>query len=80
MEMRTARLQMNELGRADNFFGSLLSKDDVKEPQKALITEAPKAPQVNGNALPLRADISPRFSDPPAPPPQQPPPQPHRES
>lgn len=72
MEMRNARLQMNELGRADQFIGSLLSKDDVKEPQKSLIAEAPKAPQVNGNALPFRTDISPRFSDPPAPPPQQP--------
>lgn len=62
---------MNELGRADQFIGSLLSKDDVKDPQKSL-AEAPKAPQVNGNALPFRNDISPRFSDPPAPPPQQP--------
>lgn len=70
--MRTARLQTNELGRADNFFGSLLSKEDVKEPPNPPAIEAPKAPQVNGNSIPFRTDINPRFSEPPAPPPQQP--------
>ncbi|KAL2065805.1 hypothetical protein VTL71DRAFT_3475 [Oculimacula yallundae] len=73
-EMRAARLQTNELGRTDNFFGSLLSKDDIKENQKekAPAMEAPKAPQVNGGSVSFRGDVKPRFSDPPAPPPQQP--------
>ncbi len=70
--MRIARLQTNELGRTDNFFGSLLSKDDIKEVEKLAVVEAPKAPVVNGAALPFRNDVKPRFSDPPAPPPQQP--------
>jgi hypothetical protein len=71
--MRVARLQTNDLGRADNFFGSLLSKEDVKENERAPLPEAPKAPQVNGTAsLPFRSDSKPRFSGPPAPPPQQP--------
>ncbi|CZT45689.1 related to VPS64 Vacuolar protein sorting [Rhynchosporium secalis] len=73
-EMRVARLQTHELGRTDNFFGSLLSKDDIKENQKekAPVMEAPKAPQVNGGSVSFRSDVKPRFSDPPAPPPQQP--------
>lgn len=72
--MRAARLQTNELGRTDNFFGSLLSKEDVKEneKEKAPVVEAPKAPQVNGGSVSFRSDVKPRFSDPPAPPPQQP--------
>lgn len=70
--MRIARLQTNELGRTDNFFGSLLSRDDIKEVEKIAVVEAPKAPVVNGAALPFRTDVKPRFSDPPAPPPQQP--------
>lgn len=72
--MRAARLQTNELGRTDNFFGSLLSKDDIKENEKEKIPvpEAPKAPQVNGGSVSFRGDVKPRFSDPPAPPPQQP--------
>lgn len=71
-EMRVARLQTNELGRADGFFGSLLSKENIRENEQVPIIEAPKAPLVNGSALPFRTDTKPRFSDPPAPPPQQP--------
>lgn len=67
--MRAARLQSNDLGRTDTFFGSLLSKEDIKENDKPPAVEAPKAAQVNGTSLPFRTD---RFSDPPAPPPQQP--------
>lgn len=70
--MRQARLQSNDLGRADTFFGSLLSKEDLRINEKAPILEHPKGPQVNGNSLPFRTDPKPRFSDPPAPPPQQP--------
>lgn len=69
--MRSARLQTNDLGRADHFFGALLSKENVKEADKAQTLEHHKAAQVNGTSLPLR-DGKPRFSDPPAPPPQQP--------
>lgn len=71
-EMRAARLQSNDLGRTETFFGSLLSKEDIKENDKSPAFEVPKGPQVNGAALPFRADPKPRFSDPPAPPPQQP--------
>ncbi|KAH8762961.1 cytoplasm to vacuole targeting protein-like protein Vps64 [Hyaloscypha finlandica] len=71
-EMRAARLQSNDLGRTDTFFGSLLSKEDIKENDKAPAVEAAKAAQVNGTSLPFRTDPKPRFSDPPAPPPQQP--------
>ncbi len=70
--MRQARLQSNDLSRADSFFGSLLSKEDIKISEKAPVVEHVKAPVVNGNSLPFRADAKPRFSDPPAPPPQQP--------
>jgi len=70
--MRTARLQTNDLGRADHFFGALLSKQNVKEVEKPPVVEATKAPQVNGGSLVFRGDAKPRFSDPPAPPPQQP--------
>jgi phosphatidylserine/phosphatidylglycerophosphate/cardiolipin synthase-like enzyme len=70
--MRAARLQSNDLGRTDTFFGSLLSKEDIRENDKPPAVEAPKGPQVNGTSLPFRTDPKPRFSDPPAPPPQQP--------
>ena len=70
--MRTARLQTNDLGRADHFFGAILSKEDVREGEKAAVVEPVKAPQVNGGSLAFRSDAKPRFSDPPAPPPQQP--------
>lgn len=69
--MRAARLQTNDLGRADIFFGSLLSKDDIKENEKSAGDQI-KGPVVNGGSLPFRTDSKPRFSDPPAPPPQQP--------
>jgi hypothetical protein len=71
--MRTARLQTNDLGRADHFFGAILSKEDVRENEKPAVVEpVVKAPQVNGGSLAFRGDAKPRFSDPPAPPPQQP--------
>lgn len=70
--MRTARLQNSDLGRADNFFGGLLSKDNVKELESAPNLEPSKSAVANGSALPFRAEVKPRFSDPPAPPPQQP--------
>lgn len=70
--MRTARLQTNDLGRADQFFGAILSKEDVRENEKPPVLEPAKVPQVNGSSLPFRGDVKPRFSDPPAPPPQQP--------
>jgi hypothetical protein len=70
--MRAARLQTNDLGRADHFFGTLLSKENVKEAEKASAVEAFKPPQTNGGSLSLRTDAKNRFSDPPAPPPQQP--------
>ena len=62
---------MSDLGRTDNFVGSLLSKEDIKEREKQ-IAEASRLPQLNGNPLPFRTDTNPRFSEPPAPPPQQP--------
>jgi regulator of replication initiation timing len=71
--MRAARLQTNDLGRADHFVGALLSKESVKEVERVPAAEITKAPQVNGGSLALRGDSSKtRFSDPPAPPPQQP--------
>jgi len=68
-EMRAARLQTADLSRADQFVGTLLSKDNPKENDKSMDN---KAPQVNGAPLSLRTDAKTRFSDPPAPPPQQP--------
>ncbi|KAH6605310.1 hypothetical protein Trco_007017 [Trichoderma cornu-damae] len=75
-EMRSAKLQAQDLNRTNQFINTLLSKDDVKDLEKSEVPEPPK-PQtmtmVNGsNSLSLRADLKARFSDPPAPPPQQP--------
>jgi hypothetical protein len=70
--MRTARLQTNDLGRTEQFFSTLLSKDDIKEAEKINTNEAPKQAQVNGGSMSFKLDGKPRFSDPPAPPPQQP--------
>jgi hypothetical protein len=82
--MRNARLQANDLGRAEVFFNTLLSKEDlkgderekekekVKEKDKENVLVEPKHPQINGGPLPFKIDTKPRFSDPPAPPPQQP--------
>lgn len=69
--MRVARSQTNDLGRADNFLGSLVTKHDIKEVEKQAALEPTKPQQSNGGSLPFR-DAKPRFSDPPAPPPQQP--------
>ncbi|KAI1116656.1 hypothetical protein F5Y14DRAFT_51234 [Nemania sp. NC0429] len=70
-EMRNARLQSQDLGRTDHFIHALLSKEDVKDIERAEIPE-PVKPVVNGGALSFRSDKQTRFSDPPAPPPQQP--------
>ncbi len=70
--MRTARLQTNDLGRTEQFFSTLLSKDDIKEAEKSNTNEAPRHTQVNGGSMSFKLDSKPRFSDPPAPPPQQP--------
>lgn len=69
--MRAARLQTSDLGRADLFFGALLSKENVKDAEKLPAIEAFK-PQINGGSLSLKTDAKSRFSEPPAPPPQQP--------
>lgn len=71
-ELRTSKTQQHELGRTDDFFGTLLSKDELKEVEK--LTNGPEStkPLVNGIPLPFKMDTKPRFSDPPAPPPQQP--------
>jgi len=70
--MRTARLLTTDLGRTENFVGSLLSREDIKEHDKALAIEQPKSSHANGGSLSFKGDTKPRFSDPPAPPPQQP--------
>ncbi|KAM0277473.1 hypothetical protein ACHAQH_005751 [Verticillium albo-atrum] len=70
-EMRSARLQSQDLGRTGQFIGALLSKEDIKDHDKPEVPEPPKH-MMNGNGLPFRADSKARFSDPPAPPPQQP--------
>ncbi|KAI0520967.1 hypothetical protein F5B22DRAFT_32874 [Xylaria bambusicola] len=70
-EMRNARLQSQDLGRTDHFVHALLSKEDVKDIDKADVPE-PSKPVVNGGAVSFRSDNKTRFSDPPAPPPQQP--------
>ncbi|KAI6781977.1 uncharacterized protein J7T54_005188 [Emericellopsis cladophorae] len=69
-EMRGARLQAQDLNRTNQFVGTLLSKNDVKDLEKPEAPEAPKAHLVNG--LPFRPEPKSRFSEPPAPPPQQP--------
>jgi len=70
--MRTAKLQTTDLGRTEQFFNTLLSKDDIKEAEKSNTNEVPKHTQVNGGSMSFKLDGKPRFSDPPAPPPQQP--------
>lgn len=70
--MRTARLQTTDLTRTEQFFNTLLSKDEIKEAEKSNANEAPKQVQVNGGSMSFKLDGKPRFSDPPAPPPQQP--------
>ncbi|CAM1506249.1 Fc.00g058900.m01.CDS01 [Cosmosporella sp. VM-42] len=72
-EMRSARLQAQDLGRTNHFINTLLSKEDIKDLEKPEAPEPHKPqPIVNGNGIPFRADPKARFSDPPAPPPQQP--------
>lgn len=72
--MRNARLQNQDLARTGQFISALLSKDDIKNPDKAEGAEAPKSHMANGsNGLSFRSDGGKtRFSDPPAPPPSQP--------
>lgn len=73
-EMRSAKLQAQDLSRTNQFINTLLSKEDLKDLEKSEAPEPTKQPQtmVNGNNLSFRADPKARFSDPPAPPPQQP--------
>lgn len=72
-EMRNAKVQAQDLSRTNQFVSALLSKEDIKDLEKAEAQEAPKpSPIVNGNGVALRTDAKTRFSDPPAPPPQQP--------
>ncbi|OIW31192.1 hypothetical protein CONLIGDRAFT_573248 [Coniochaeta ligniaria NRRL 30616] len=73
-EMRNARLQNQDLARTGQFISTLLSKEDIKNPDKPEAVEAPKAHVANGsNGLSFRSDGGKnRFSDPPAPPPSQP--------
>jgi hypothetical protein len=69
--MRTARLQTNDLGHTEQFFNTLLSKNEIKEAEKSILSEQSKSAQ-NGGSMSFKMDGKPRFSDPPAPPPQQP--------
>ncbi|KAI0018819.1 hypothetical protein F4780DRAFT_749586 [Xylariomycetidae sp. FL0641] len=72
-EMRSARLQSQDLNRTGHFIQALISnKEEVKDIEKPEVAEPPKPNVVNGNGIPFRTDTKPRFSDPPAPPPQQP--------
>ncbi|KAI1760295.1 hypothetical protein GGR53DRAFT_92400 [Hypoxylon sp. FL1150] len=71
-EMRTQRLQSQDLGRTNQFLQGLLTKDDIKDSEKPELAEQPKSQIVNGNGISFRSDNKTRFSDPPAPPPQQP--------
>jgi len=70
-EMRSARLQGQDLSRTSQFVHTLLSKNDVKDLEKPEAPE-PKTQHVVNGGLPFRADPKARFSEPPAPPPQQP--------
>ncbi|KAI1460143.1 hypothetical protein F4805DRAFT_455082 [Annulohypoxylon moriforme] len=76
-EMRTQRLQSQDLGRTNQFLQGLLTKEDIKDSEKPESVEQPKSQIVNGNGIngngiSFRSDNKTRFSDPPAPPPQQP--------
>ncbi|KAI0384305.1 hypothetical protein F5Y04DRAFT_226686 [Hypomontagnella monticulosa] len=71
-EMRTQRLQSEDLGRTNQFVHKLLSKEDIKDFEKPEVAEPPKSQIINGNGISFRSDNKTRFSDPPAPPPQQP--------
>lgn len=71
--MRSARLQNQDLARTGQFISALLSKDDIKNPDKPEGAEPQKSHMVNGNGMSFRSDGGKtRFSDPPAPPPSQP--------
>ncbi|KAI5467900.1 hypothetical protein BGZ63DRAFT_345681 [Mariannaea sp. PMI_226] len=72
-EMRSARLQAQDLGRTNQFINTLLSKDDLKDLDKPEAAQPPKPTgMVNGNGIAFPGNPKARFSDPPAPPPQQP--------
>ncbi|OTB07433.1 hypothetical protein M426DRAFT_53747 [Hypoxylon sp. CI-4A] len=71
-EMRTQRLQSQDLGRTNQFVQGLLTKDDIKDSEKPDVLEQPKSQIINGSGISFRSDNKTRFSDPPAPPPQQP--------
>jgi hypothetical protein len=71
--MRNARLQNQDLARTGQFINALLTKDDVKNPDKPEGADASKPPMANCNGLSFRSEGGKtRFSDPPAPPPSQP--------
>ncbi|KAL6796803.1 hypothetical protein J3E68DRAFT_401838 [Trichoderma sp. SZMC 28012] len=71
-EMRSAKLQAQDLNRTNQFINTLLSKDDLKDVEKSEAPEQKPQTMINGNSLSFRSDPKARFSDPPAPPPQQP--------
>jgi len=72
-EMRSARLQNQDLARTSQFINLLLSKEDVKNQDKPEAPEPPKVPQIANGNVSFRSDGGKtRFSEPPAPPPSQP--------
>lgn len=69
-EMRAARLQTDDLERANDFLGLLLSDDRSEDPERPIMTESAKPKDFLSNVT--RTDQASCFSAPPAPPPQQP--------
>ncbi|RKF65600.1 putative fha domain-containing protein [Golovinomyces cichoracearum] len=69
-EMRAARLQTDDLERANDFLGLLLSDDCSEDPERPIMTEPSKQKDFSSNVI--RTDQASCFSAPPAPPPQQP--------
>ncbi|TQS37101.1 hypothetical protein Golomagni_02437 [Golovinomyces magnicellulatus] len=69
-EMRAARLQTDDLERANEFLGLLLSDDRSEDPERPIMTESAKLKDFVSNVI--RPDQASCFSAPPAPPPQQP--------
>ncbi len=71
-EMRSARLQAQDLTRTNQFLNTLLSKSDVKDLEKSDGLDSAKTQHMVNGGIPFRPDPKNRFSEPPAPPPQQP--------
>ncbi|RKF77947.1 putative fha domain-containing protein [Golovinomyces cichoracearum] len=69
-EMRAARLQTDDLERANDFLGLLLSGDCSEDPERPIMTEPVKPKDFLSNVI-CTGQAS-CFSAPPAPPPQQP--------